>query len=228
MALISFVLFGFVIFMSQPSPPAKILKISGIEWSMNSEFHEFNEKYWEKEDDKLVFNNQSHVKSAVTLNSNLIPSEHKKEGYVTMSVKVPSNFDLLADDAVFGFQIGEINATEKDRLVLGLNGKGEIVAVDGNLEPLLEEKVKNGKPFINSSLEEIELSFHYYKNPYGWVLFLRAKSEKESTGMMINHIPFEKLNSVDKELSLIAFNPSKKGELWFRDWTIQNDWTPND
>jgi len=76
MGLLSFVLFGFVMFMSQPYPPAKI---SGIEWSMDSEFHEFNDEYWEKEDEKLVFNNQSAIKSAVTLNSNLIPSEHIKK-----------------------------------------------------------------------------------------------------------------------------------------------------
>jgi len=145
-----------------------------------------------------------------------------------MSVKVPSDFDLLADDAVFGFQIGEVNATEKNQLLLGLNGKGEIVVVDGNLEPLVEEKVKNGKSFTHKTSEEVELSFHYYQNPYGWVLFLKAKNEKESIGATINHIPFEKLNSMDKELSLIAFNPSKKGKLWFKDWSIQNDWTPND
>jgi len=227
--IISFVLFGFVMYMKQPNPPKTILKIDGNEWNISNEFHEFNTEFWGKDDDKLVFNNQSDLKEAVTLNSNLVPSEHKKDGYVTMSVKVPGNFDLLADDAVFGFQIGEVNASENEQLILGLNGTGEIIVVNGELEPLVEEKVKGGKYFTNnSSEEEIELSFHYYKNPYGWVLFFNAKNEKESIGKIVNYIPFEKLNSLDKELSLIAFNPSKKGKLWFKDWSIQNDWTPND
>ena len=176
----------------------------------------------------MVFNNQSTSKEKVSLYSNSIPSEHKKNGYITSSVIVPGEFDALADNAIFGFQIGEKSADQKDQLVIGLNGKGEVVAMNGALEDLEKEQFKKYEDGDLAGSKEVKLSFHYYKNPYGWIIFFRAIGENNRIATHINYIPFEKLNDQNKELSLFIYNPNQEGKLWFKEWNIQNDWTPND
>lgn len=223
-----FVSSGFILYMSWTSPPMATFKISGEGWNLNSEFHEGNLDFWKKEGDKLVFNNQTSEKELMTLHSNALPSEHKKQGYITTKLLVSSDFDTMPDDCILGIQIGEKNADEKEQLVFGINGKGELIALDGNLDPLEGEKISFVKNLKGNCCSETELSLHYYRNPRGWIVFFGAKNEQESTGFSINHIPFDKLNSENKALSLLAFNPSQKGKIWFKDWEIQNDWTPND
>ncbi|MGB1241871.1 MAG: hypothetical protein ACPG49_05080 [Chitinophagales bacterium] len=224
--IFTFILLGFVTFMSQPNPPIETLKISGEKWELKSEFHELNPDFWEKKGGKLIFNNQTTEKQRATLHTNALPSEQKKKGYITTSVKVSAN-DLIEKEAIVGIQIGERTAKGKNQLVMGINGEGEIVVLDGNLKPLMREKVKVGKK-LEGNMEEMELSFHYYANPKGWIVFFQAKNENGRSGATINHIPFEKLDSENKEVSLVAYNPSQKGEVSFEDWKLQNDWTPND
>ncbi len=228
-AMISlFIMFGFARFATLPSPPIELVKIADSNWNLDSEFHKIKKEFWQKENDKLVFNNTSDQKEKALLYSELIPSEHKKDGYITTSVTIPANFNELADDCIFGFQLGEKNAEPDEQLLLGLNGNGELTVSDGELNPLTAEKITASNRFSIDCCEEVKLAFHYYKNPTGWVLFLRAKAGEEQIGTVINHIPYEKLNAANKELSLFAYNPSQKSKIWFKDWKIQNDWTPND
>ncbi len=152
----------------------------------------------------------------------------KNKGILQPNYSFSSDFDTMPDDCILGIQIGGKNADEKEQLVVGIDGKGQLVVLDGNLEPLEEERVSSVKNLKGDCCSETELSFHYYRNPKGWILFFGAKNEQESAGISINHIPFDKLGSENKEISLVAFNPSQKGEIWFKNWEIQNDWTPND
>ncbi len=225
---LALVLLSFAYYISQPSAPETIIKMSNQEWDLEKEFPDLDQKNWTKESDLLVFKNQSVDKRKVTLYSNSIPSEHKKKGYLTTSVKVPGGFKSIADDCIFGFQIGEKNADERDHIFMGVNGKGEVVGLDGTLNRLQEEKMKIYKKGILADSKEVTLKFHYYKNPYGWIIFFNADNGTEGIATHINYIPFEKLNNKNKELSLVVYNPSQEGKLWFKEWNIQNDWTPND
>jgi len=224
--IFTFILLGFVTFMSQPYPPVEILKISDKEWSLDSEFHELNAEFWGKADGKLTFNNQTTDKQLVTLHTNALPSEQKKKGYLTTSVKASIN-DLAEEEAIVGIQIGESAAKGKDKILMGVNGAGEIVVLDGDMKPLAREKVKFGEK-LEGNMDEVKLSFHYYRNPKGWIVFFQAKNENGRSGATINHIPSEKLDSKNKHVSLVAYNPSQKGQISFEDWKLQNDWTPND
>jgi len=224
---LAFVLLGFAYFISLPSPPKAITKIANEEWNFKKEFPSLDEENWTKENDLLVFKNQSADKKKVTLYSSSIPSEFKKKGYITTSVTVSGGFKSIADDCIFGIQIGEKGADQRDQIFMGLNGKGEAVILDGTLNRLQGEKIKDYNGKLTDS-EEATLKFHYYRNPYGWIIFFSAHNGKNRVGTHINHIPVEKLDARYKELSLVVYNPSQEGKLWFKDWNIQNDWTPND
>lgn len=230
------ILSGFVWFMSQPTPPEAIVKISGSDWNMDSEFHNLDKTFWSKEGDKLVFENLTNEKHNVLLYASDLPSENKKPGYITASVKISGAFDAIDDEAIWGFQLGEREATngtnDQNHLIMGVNGKGEVVVVNGELASLKDEKIKRFNDNLDCD-EELELSFHYYQNPYGWVIFFKAQAQDDAckSGATINYIPFEKLDSDDKDLSLFVYNPSGNStdeKIWFKDWRIQNDWTPND
>ncbi len=219
-----------IYFLNQPSAPAAVLKISGTDWELAETFHDFKPEFWEKKEGQLFFNNQSPKKEKVTLFTEKIPSEDKKKGYVTMSVELPGDFAAIADDAKFGFQIGEKDLPEKEQIFIGLNGKGRVLVTDGNFDALSEGKVKikDRKKDSKQLQEAIKLSLHYYRNPKGWVFFFSTNGGTKYRGGIVYDIPVEKFDSEDKAISLVAFNPSQKGELWFKNWTIQNDWTPND
>ncbi len=223
-----------IYFLFQPNVPEEVSKIAGADWDLSKEFHALDLDYWEKKEDRLLFNSQSTKKEKAQLYSRLIPSEHKKKGYIKMSVKVPGHFDLLADDALYGFQIGEEGTMDKDQIFMGLNGKGDVFLSDGNFEILETEDVSiNNRNISQKNLgETLDFSLHYYRNPKGWIFYFRISDGTESRAggvtYIINRIPAEKFDEQNKVISLVAFNPSQKGELWFKDWTIQNDWTPND
>lgn len=225
---LGFILVGFVYFAMQPSKPEVISKISNDE-NLISEFHEINIDSWKNEGGVLKFSNNTPTKQKVTLKTSLLPSEKKKKGYITTSVKVSSNFEELPDDAIIGFQLGEENSSEENQLMMGVNGKGEIVVLDGEMNELMDESIKLGDRMEMCS-SEMTLSFHYYKNPDGWILFFTAKNDDSPcwTSATINKIPISKLNDPNKEISLLVYNPSQEGELWFYDWKVWNDWTPND
>lgn len=211
--------------------PQEIIKISGNNWDLNTEFHKIDTQFWKQKDGKLNFNNQSDSKQVVTLFSKQLPSEHKKNGYITTRVSMPGNFDLIGNQSIFGFQIGEKGTPQKDHIILALNGAGETVVLNGDMEALTDEKINTSSHTSGNCGEEIILNFHYYNNPYGWIIYFNwySISDDDCRGRsMVNYIPFNKLNDADKELSLIVFNPSQNGDIWFKDWRILNDWTPND
>ncbi|MGE0560986.1 MAG: hypothetical protein AB7O47_04175 [Flavobacteriales bacterium] len=217
--------FLFVWIFFWPSPPDKIIKITNNEIDIENEFHEINSQYWYKDDGKLVFNNLTSIKQKVSLYTDKLPSEKKKIGYITSNVIISGSF---AKDCILGFEIGEKNGRDENHIIMGVSGDGEIKILNGDLEPLIEEEISYGPNTLNQC-REINLSFYYYKNPYGWVIFFGAKgNDGIRNGASINYVPYDKLDSENKEISLVVYNPSNKGKIWFKNWEIQNDWTPND
>ncbi len=211
----------------QPSPPVAILKISGQDWELPSEFKQYNNDCWEKKQDSLFFNNRSRHKQSVSLYTAELASEHKKRGFVTTKVKTFGQFDLLEDDAMFGFQLGEKDAPDSEKLFLGVNGKGEVLVLDGNFKKLRNEQITKGKPLNGNCCETTELYFYYAKHANYWQLFFGANNKEVESYAAVNYIPYKKLDDPNKELSLVVYNPSREGEIWFKDWYILNDWTPN-
>lgn len=207
-----------------PNAPKKIIKIMDDNVKLTSEFHEIDPLFWYKEGDKLIFNNQTNKKQKVSLYTNELPSEKKKIGYVTSNVVVSGYLD---QDCIVGFIIGEKNARDENLIFMGVNGKGKIEILNGNLKPLTEERISYG-PNNLKQCKELNLSFYYYKNPYGWIIYFGAKGHDISNGACINEVPYEKLNSEQKQISLVVYNPNQKGAIWFKQWEIQNDWAPND
>ena len=232
-----FVLFCALLFIaywtnnSQPTPSPSVF--FGTESYNKLTGHNYDADQWKFVDGRMEFINGTSVKGRVKLCSDDLPSEKKKKGYITTKVTMTGNFNELPKEAIFGFQIGNKNAPDDKQLIIGVNGDGEIATLTGNLTALTKEKLFCRSKLIKTEdfYDKIDLNLHYYRNPYGWVLFFSAKDKNKkfrAAGGFLNYIPYEKLSSGEKEISLIAFNPTDSGKIWFKDWEIYNDWTPND
>lgn len=229
---VGFIVCGFVMFAMMPTPPAQLNLIDFSNDSLLTDSYiSLNANKWAVNNKELHFINKSAKKEKATVFTNELPSENLKKGYVTSSVVLKTDLENIAEDAIIGFELGERNSKDSEKLLFGINGSGKVVYLDGNRASLKNEKIKVFQEEKEICDGEVKLSFHYYENPTGWVLFFRLKSltDPECTiGATINNIPFDKLNDPTKQLSLSIYNPSSKGEISFSDWQIQPDWTPND
>ena len=215
----------FVFFALQPFSPEVISKMTDKDWDLKTEFQGVNLTDWAKVDGKLVYLNKSNKFGELTLKTTLIPSEKKKLGYITSSVITNGKLAMLPKDGFMGFRLGEECAEKESQILMGVDGRGDLVVMDGNRKDL---KISTRGSKMKEVNEETKLSFHYYKNPYGWIIFFNKQQGGVSETATINHIPYSNLNDLEKDFSLIVYNPTQQGEAWFKDWEIQNDWTPND
>lgn len=56
---------------------------------------------------------------------------------------------------------------------------------------------------IKKVKEETKLSFHYYVNPYGWIIFFDKEGGGINQGVTINHIPYS--NSAILQINNVTF-----------------------
>jgi hypothetical protein len=206
-------------------PPQKLVKIVNSKNDLLSEYNNIDTSFWYQDGDYLVFNNQTNTKQKVTLFTNKLPSEKKKIGRITTGVIFSGNLDK---DCIVGFQIGKLGSKEEEQYVVGMNGKGEIVTLNGLLEPLTDELISKG-PNIVDPKKEAWLSLFTLGNPNGGIIQFSAKNRNAvGNGTSVQNVPKEILMSNEKEISLVVYNPNQKGNISFTQWEIQNDWTPND
>ena len=178
--------------------------------------------------DRLLFNNATPTKQQIVLFPSLLPSEKKKPGYITASIDLAAEFDQIDQETFIGLQIEELDEEQTGQLFMGINGAGEIQVLDGKFNPLKDETIETNGDLNLNAQDELTLSFHYYQNPDGWVLYMELSNDDNKVTSIINHIPFEKLDFPAKGIALVVKNPGQKGKIWFNNWKIWNDWTPND
>jgi len=223
-------LVGGFLLLFPPSPdPVEILLNENNK--QDNSYYTLNEKYWKIKNNSLLFIGGTELKQEVQVYSQNLPGKNKKPGYITSKVTIDLNQNFSDSLSVFGFQLGGADAVEEDQLIMGINTNGDVKVCDGNLNKLSDEKVKIYPKKINTKNNSVTISFHYYRNPFGWVVFCSiydATDPEINSQIIINNIPVKKLSSYNKKLSLIAFDPSGLGAILFSDWQIQKNWTPND
>jgi hypothetical protein len=238
-----FIMFMFWVsrFFIEPNPS---ILIGNDNFEISNFSYVNGEEYWFHKNEQLFFTDPDSSVGIITVYTDSLPSEEKKPGRLIVSVRLPRNFNNINPECLFGLRIGNKTAPNSKKIFIGLNGEGLIQALNGNLRELdagIEKSFHARATFskaplhipYESGLNYITLTLKFDRNPNGWIVFGsfrdNLKENKRDFHMVkLNKVPYDYLNSVSKEISLIAYNPSAINHVWFKDWIVYNDWAPVD
>lgn len=237
--LILFLIFalGIIVYFFLPSAtPEKEVYLSDNISVWRNQFTTTQENNWNVKENKIFFFDSTGSIGRLTLFTDEIPSENKKPKRLTASVVISGDFNEKSEDIFYGFELGNKGATDRNKIIFGVNGLGQFTALNGRgkeLENLtFDENYDMNKDHIGLCTEEVNLTFTLIGNPYGWIIYYEIHGNGDQTTCryknFINRIPDSLFSDDVRELSLVAFNPIQNDLVWFRDLKIQNDWTPND
>ena len=228
---------GAIVYFSLQSNPSKeevYLSDNIVDWK--SQFVTTDDSKWNVRGDKIFFFDSIASIGRLTLFTDEIPTEGKKPNRLTASVLVSGDFDKELKDIFYGFELGNKGALNQNKIIFGVNGLGQFIALDGDGKELkkvaFNPNCDMNKDRTGLYTKEVSLTFTLMGNPHGWILFYGIHNETDSEGYQyenfINLIPKSVFSAETRELSLVAFNPIKDGKVWFKDLKVQNDWTPKD